>query len=210
MHTVGKPAKGAKPAPAKHAPHKARTTTAKTTARAKGQKASSKHTATKKTAAKPRGLALDGLPLCSLEAVAQSLRLLGQPVAPDEVAWLWESCGSRVLSIPEALEAAARFGLARCRPEIAEGALGTLYTGPGSALGLRCMSSYVAGFHSAPAINSEPPGDTCTLRALILGVDVPGPHAVLATPAGWWSWGQRFDPWRCAIEEVWEVAWSGR
>lgn len=46
---------------------------------------------------------------------------------------------------------------------------------------------------------------------LILGVDLPGPHAVLATPDGaWWSWGEPYDPaaWPDAvIEEAWEVRW---
>jgi hypothetical protein len=45
-------------------------------------------------------------------------------------------------------------------------------------------------------------------HALILGVNVPGPHCVLATPGGWWSWGRLWDPWPCAIEEAWAVTWS--
>jgi hypothetical protein len=45
-------------------------------------------------------------------------------------------------------------------------------------------------------------------HALILGIDVPGPHAVLATPAGWWSWGELHDPWPCRIDHAWAVSWS--
>ena len=44
-------------------------------------------------------------------------------------------------------------------------------------------------------------------HALILGVDVPGPHCVLATPDGWWSWGELHDPWPARIEEAWAVRW---
>jgi hypothetical protein len=46
---------------------------------------------------------------------------------------------------------------------------------------------------------------------VILGVDLPGPHTVLATPEGWWSWGELWCPWcefpDAVIEEAWEVAW---
>jgi hypothetical protein len=43
---------------------------------------------------------------------------------------------------------------------------------------------------------------------LILGVDRPGPHAVLATADGWWSWGELYSPWPAAIEAAWAVSWS--
>lgn len=47
---------------------------------------------------------------------------------------------------------------------------------------------------------------------LILGLDLPeGPHAVLATPGGWWSWGELYDPSEfpgAVIEEAWEVRWT--
>jgi hypothetical protein len=46
---------------------------------------------------------------------------------------------------------------------------------------------------------------------VVLGVDLPGPHTVLATPEGWWSWGELFCPWcefpDAVIEEAWEVSW---
>jgi len=184
---------------------------------AKKAKSGTKHHVTAKakhaTHAKARAFAIgDVLPVCAFEAVAASLRLAGAVVHEDDVGQLWTLAGAREVTIADALAAAARFGLTGCRPGFAEmdaeGALGTLYTGPGSALGLRCMSSYATGFHSAPAINSGPPGDTCTLRALILGVDVPGPHAVLATADGWWSWGELWSPWPARVEEAWAVSWS--
>ena len=46
--------------------------------------------------------------------------------------------------------------------------------------------------------------------ALILGVGLPGPHTVLATPDGWWSWGELHDPAAfpdAVVEEAWWVAW---
>jgi hypothetical protein len=45
---------------------------------------------------------------------------------------------------------------------------------------------------------------------VLLGVDLPGPHAVYATPAGWWSWGQLWQPADfpdATIEEAWTVNW---
>lgn len=49
--------------------------------------------------------------------------------------------------------------------------------------------------------------NSCTSN-LILHVDAPGSHAVLATPRGWWSWGELYDPWRCRVSEAWAVSWS--
>lgn len=47
--------------------------------------------------------------------------------------------------------------------------------------------------------------------ALILGLALPeGPHAVLATADGWWSWGELYDPSGfpgAVIEEAWAVTW---
>jgi hypothetical protein len=41
---------------------------------------------------------------------------------------------------------------------------------------------------------------------LILGVDLPAPHAVLDDGTGWQSWGRRWEPW-CEPDEVWSVCW---
>jgi hypothetical protein len=41
---------------------------------------------------------------------------------------------------------------------------------------------------------------------LILGVDVPAPHAVLDDGAGWHSWGQWWEPW-AEPGEMWSVCW---
>jgi hypothetical protein len=49
-------------------------------------------------------------------------------------------------------------------------------------------------------------------HALILGVDLPGPHALTVAPDGtWWSWGEPFRPqdWpEMAVEEAWIVGWA--
>jgi hypothetical protein len=48
--------------------------------------------------------------------------------------------------------------------------------------------------------------------AVILGLSLPAPHAVLAQPGAWWSWGEPYDPamWPDAvIEEAWTVTWEG-
>ena len=39
-------------------------------------------------------------------------------------------------------------------------------------------------------------------EGIILGLDAPGPHAVLATAAGWWSWGELCAPWAACVEEA--------
>lgn len=46
--------------------------------------------------------------------------------------------------------------------------------------------------------------------AVILGLDLPGPHAVCADGDTWWSWGEPHDPARwpgAVIEEAWAVTW---
>ena len=44
-------------------------------------------------------------------------------------------------------------------------------------------------------------------RHLVLAAELPGPHAVLATPDGWWSWGELWCPCEFPDAEVWE-AWA--
>lgn len=143
----------------KHSPAKTKKTRTTGTAKA--------HTkATHATHAKARSSAVgDLLPVCSLEAVAQALRLGGTRVTDDDVAARWAELGE--LSIPDAAEA-FRISVRQA-------------VGPG-------------------AFSAE---NLCV--PLLLGVDVPGPHAVLATSAGWWSWGELYSPWPCRVEEAWAV-----
>ena len=162
--------------------------------------------------AKPRGFAVgDLLPACAAEAVAMSLRLAGQPVSDDEVAWLWELAGARELSIPEALAAAARFGLAGFRVQPAPDEFVVADLGDdlaelqlGARIGGHLLGGDAAQFEALGGLVANRP----SIHAAILGVDVPGPHCVLATPDGWWSWGQLWSPWPCRIEEAWTVTWS--
>jgi len=164
--------------------------------------------------AKPRSFAIgDVLPVCAFEAVAQSLRLVGQRVHEDEVGQVWTLAGARQegVTIGEALAATARSGLAGVRvhspldeqvfadlsDDLAELQLGERigeHLFRGDAAQLQALGGLV--------------GDRPSVHGLILGVDRPGPHAVLATPDGWWSWGGLWSPWPCRIDEAWAVSWS--
>jgi hypothetical protein len=58
------------------------------------------------------------------------------------------------------------------------------------------------------AANDDHDSDQSRRHGLILGVDLPGPHAVLATPDGWHSWGELYDPAGfpdAVVEEAWAV-----
>lgn len=164
------PAKSAKPATAKaKAPAKVTTK------------------ATQASPAKAAGFAVgDLLPVCSAQALAQSLRLAGQRVTDDDVLELHYRAGGSAgdpVSIADALAAAVQFGLAGIRPVTWD-----------------CVKPAIdiTGFsHLAIAIGM-----------CILHVDVPGPHAVLATADGWWSWGELYSPWPCRVSEAWAVSWS--
>lgn len=68
------------------------------------------------------------------------------------------------------------------------------------------------GDERAHAVLKEPvPPVGSRGHGLILGLALPeGPHAVYATPAGWWSWGELHDPGQfpgAVIEEAWAVTW---
>jgi hypothetical protein len=134
---------------------------------------------------KARGLALgEGVACCSAEALAASLRLAGGAVSDDDVLELhWRAGGTADggVSILAALEAAAKYGLAGYRPAKVQ--------------------------LSAPKLGSSGPGFNFPC---ILGLELPGPHAVLAEPGRWWSWGERYDPSDfpgAVVEECWAVAW---
>ena len=220
------------------------------------------------THAKARGFAInDLLPVCAAEAVAQSLRLLGQRVSPDEVEALWLAAGGwDGASLPGTLAAAAVAGLAGFRPGAAElvvaatpvpvfGRVPLDFVGSGADLAVQVVvgaeehpvvaaatgeyalyrqSGHAGVMPGAPrgeylsghalilgADGAAPTGcirrgplecpsarSDGSVSALILGVSVPGPHCVLATADGWWSWGRLYQPWPCAIEEAVAVSWS--
>jgi hypothetical protein len=145
----------------------------------------------------------DHLPVCGFEALAMSLRLAGQFVHDDDVAGLWDLAGADPLgaSLAAALGAAGEHGLAGFRPRRVKperlGPVGSqdhlpLPFGQDEAAALGPFEDFLAGhFHG-----------------LILRIDVPGPHAVLATADGWWSWGELYSPWPARVSEAWAVSWS--
>lgn len=170
------------------------------------------HTAGKPAApAKPRGLAIgDLLPVCAAEALAISLRLAGRRVSDDEVEelhWLAGGCEDQAVSIEDALAAAARFGLAGWRV-VQQGHVGPVDTEAlCGKVRVACGELGVDPREGLVKTASQLSGESFC-HALILGVDVPGPHCVLATPDGWWSWGELHAPWPCRVEEAWVVAWQ--
>lgn len=196
---------------AKHVSSAKHTTTSKHTPTATKKTAT---TAAKKvtTKAKPATHAKaaafavgDWLPVCSFEALAQSLRLAGQFVHDDEVAGLWELAGAPALgaSVAAALDAASLHGLAGFRPQFER------------PIGVEGRGGHAQERFALPVAQDEAgsfgPFDDLiagNFHGLILHVDVPGPHAVLATADGWWSWGELYSPWRCRISEAWAVSWS--
>lgn len=156
--------------------------------------------------AKAVGLALDGVACCGAEALAASLRIQGLAVADAAVLDLFRAAGGdedKGLPILEALEAAARVGLAEYRPVFAEHPLEDLPLPFGQLL------RHVEGVDLGEVDHDLGVGP---LHSLILGVNLPGPHAVLATPEGWWSWGELWCPWcefpDAVIEEAWAVTWA--
>ena len=166
----------------------------------------------------------DWLPVCGIEALAQSLRLAGQPVHGDEVAELWHLLGEPAEGVPvgEALAAAALFGLAGCRPAwdvAAPGAEGLeswradelFHVGvdrPGVELAA-AFGAGAVGVVKLPVLDGPVVAERVARgHGLILRIDVPGPHAVLATADGWWSWGELYSPWPCRVEAAWAVSWS--
>ena len=88
-----------------------------------------------------------------------------------------------------------------------------------AALEALAVLGLIAGF--APVdleeVMSHEPSDSRprhlreTRAGLILGLDLPGPHAVLTVPGGlWWSWDALYDPAvfpDAVIEEAWAVNW---
>lgn len=144
----------------------------------------------------------DWLPVCGFEAVAQSLRLAGQFVHDDEVAWLWELAGSPALgaSVGTALDTAGEHGLAGMRPQFERLA----------GVGVHPADHPALPFAQDEGVPVGPFEDFLAgdLHNLILHVNVPGPHAVLATRDGWWSWGELYSPWPARVSEAWAVSWT--
>ena len=207
---------------------------------AAGAKAAKVHAKAKHaTHAKAVALALgDGVACCAAEALAASLRLQGVRVSDEDVLalyWHTASDPDAGASIVATLEAAWRFGLGGIRPVSFESAwpcvigrrsvLEQALADQAQHLSDRQLLGYAFSDQCsddarlievlAPApgqLDHVIVGDVSTLHgaSLILGLELPGPHAVLATPDGWWSWGELHDPaeWPDAVvEAAWAVAW---
>jgi hypothetical protein len=207
----------AKKKTAKHAPAHHKTAV---THKATGHKVTTK--GTHATHAKAVGFAVgDLLPVCGFEAVAQSLRLAGQFVHDDEVAWLWELTGADPLgaSVAAALDTASLHGLAGLRPRFERLAGVGIHAADHLALpfaqdeavSVGPFEDFLAGdLHLNLQLSGLKVGTRASRSntAFILHVDVPGPHAVLATADGWWSWGELYSPWAATVEAAWAVSWS--
>lgn len=140
----------------------------------------------------PGAWALADVACCAAEALAWSLRLSGWPVGVPDVLDLYKltadgpDAGASILAT---LDAAYTFGLAGVRPvsfQIVEAPVHTQED-------LR-RSTQAAG---------APPG-------LILGLELPGPHAVCQQDGQWWTWGEPYDPYcfpDAVVEEAWAVTW---
>jgi len=79
----------------------------------------------------------------------------------------------------------------------------------GASLLVTLEAAMASGLAGVKLRSFSPAADLAS--GAILGVDLPGPHTVLATPEGWWSWGELHCPWcdfpDAVIEEAWEVTW---
>lgn len=146
---------------------------------------------------------------CVSEALAASLRHLQPPglsitgadiLALHRAAGADDDHGAPILAV---LEAAAEIGLAGV-------GLASYYAvEPDAALPplagrLHCGPDAVVDEAWAVATSRLPAGS-------ILGLDLPGPHAVTVVPGGWLSWGELFCPWcewpDATIDEAWAVSW---
>jgi hypothetical protein len=134
----------------------------------------------------PGAWVLADVACCSAEAVAASLRLAGWPVGDEDILALHAAAGGSQdagVTILAALEAACEFGLAGLRP---------------------------IGFEEVMPCDYPLLPQRATGAGLILGAELPGPHAVCADAETWWTWGEAWCP--CAfpdavVEEAWSVRW---
>ena len=119
---------------------------------------------------------------CAAEALAASLRLTGWPVTDRDVLALYE------LTAGDENEGASILATLEAAAE--HGLAGV------RPLTWECVND-------AYNISAFP-------TPLILGADLPGPHALCDDGTAWWSWGEPYDPAAfpgAVVEEAWEVWW---
>ena len=162
-------------------------TPAKTTKKATAHKATVTTKAKAATHAKATALALvpGDVACCGAEALAASLRLEGVSVTDAEMLGLfWRAGGhpGKGMPIAEMLAAVSEVGLAGVRP----------------------VSFEPVDLADPWRLLDE------GLRSIILGVDLPGPHAVCDDGRWWWSWGEPYCVTAfpdAVIREAWAVTW---
>lgn len=178
-----------------------------TTVHHKKPEASGHHVTVKakhSTHAKARSLSPGDVGCCTIEALAMLLRLQGFKVSGDDVLdlhWLAGGDADEGLPIAAGLGAAWRFGLGGARPARWREMDGAAH---------RWTAAGEPGYPARLRLDHRPDDHLGDRDLLILGLELPGPHAVLATPDGWWSWGEPFSlaDWPGAvIEEAWAVEW---
>ena len=168
----------------------------------------------------PGAWALADVACCSAEALAWSLRLAGWPVGAADVLALHKLTADSPdtgASILATLDAASVFGLAGVRPvsfRLAEGGgdpLGRAGEG-GRHLVEVGQRDGDRGEHLCDGVAHalQPHLAPVDVHGLILGLELPGPHAVCQQDGQWWTWGEPYDP-ACfpdaVIEEAWAVTW---
>lgn len=183
---------------------------------------------------KARKLSLGAIDLCPAEAVAACARLAGWEVTAEDVLDLYARCATGPgsgFTIAAALTAASRFGIGGARPGIEFFDCPESWCVPEEQHGCHGVSGDVAddlavfghGFGIAEDLQrveaaqrhalADLPAPPLGVHALILGVDLPGPHALTVAPDGtWWSWGEPFRPddWpEMVVEEAWLVELPG-
>lgn len=181
----------------KHSPAKAKKTVKHVTAKAKPA-----------THPKVAGLALDGVACCGAEALAVSLRLQGLSVTGADVLALHRLSGAddeHGAPVEATLDAAVRFGLGGLARAVA--------VQPADQLALP-SGQLVRHWSEVDLGEVDDYLSEGLIHGLILGLDLPeAPHAVFATPDGWWSWGELYCPCEFAdavIYGAWLFSWDGR
>jgi hypothetical protein len=149
----------------------------------KGHKAKVHTKAKAATHAKATTLALApwDVGCCAAEALATSLRMEGVPVTGEDMLGLFWRAGGH--------------------PDNGVPVLTLLEAASESGL-----AGFRASFEAVD-LGEVHDGE----RRLILAAELPGPHAVLATPDGWWSWGGLWCPCEfpdAVVEEAWAVTWA--
>ncbi len=154
-----------------------------------------------------RGLALSpsDVACCVSQALAASLHLQGLPVTGADVLALHRAAGADdeqgapILAVLEAASESGIAGLRLARFDSLSAVAAEAAVGPAFA---------VDAVKDGPAVG---PGPGILAHPVILGLDLPGPHTVLATPEGWWSWGSLWCPWcdfpDAVVDEAWAVSW---